>query len=965
VLKSMEQYMRDHNVVEQPSKRYFQGRTLEEIIGSYPVMRKGLSQKEIEKEMQNRLSLIDFLHGLLNLNPLERWSPQQAKMHPFITGEKFTGPFTPPLRAPSMKPMLPVNGPPSSVSSSQSSQAAASTVQQVSQPDASAAAATSTTQSPATGRRPRASTISSSKVQNVPPQLQRLAAIQQQSGPNKISVKGASERKEKGSSSGAPSIDGDHQGGNIQTVYEANEPPNGSRGDELSETGRQQHQQQQPQLGNVVQNAVNVAQVAGSFGDLSLSHKIPPVALDLAPPSYSQTQRHQQQQQQQYQAQQTQAYYQQQTYSQQQQPPLPQPAQGQYYQSRDSNAPSSSETDASSRAAAAYVAAATSAAANQDQRQANLHDMYYAEPSSASDLTSRSPALMQISEDAYQSQYDPRHMPLQSTSTNHPPMASLNSGNVPYPLRKARSQTISIPSKATKSLSPLSINEATGQAGNISASSGDLLKGARGIDLNQGTGIPLGVLAKNPGPGSPMESHPRTGDKGERRSGLLSKAPSFSSGSAQWEPFEMDPLVGGGGTHSSASNSSGGSASNAQQPLSRRGSVIEIEEDSYYSEQGSVAAAQSNTGYNEPMLSQSQGRSYYAPPQQQQAAQQPPPQYQQDSKQGYHYHQQQQHQLPQQQQQPMSKPLPSPYDLEPSGSQGYFDRTGMMAIDTSINPVRSLANTSTTVGQKWRQTQPPAPMMYSPQQSVQNQSQLPDPYRSLYQRHVSSSENLTGATGSMYQKRHSVTGLGPSDQNQGAQMYNSYAQSGSYRSAQPMMINPNANVNSRRGSVASYADKQMGGSKGNMYGSTPPGNMGMMTVTPYGNAPGAYGMGSGQFPLPDNTYQQQPQQQHLVSRMMMQGNPQMYGSSPHHGSMPSIASIPLIPDAQQQQQQQQPKQHQHYANAQSTTYGSLPGAGGQAQYLGGGSGHVGRLGGGGVGPSGGQVGSGNGDEQTT
>ncbi|RIA82219.1 hypothetical protein C1645_513500 [Glomus cerebriforme] len=97
-LKSMEQYMREHNTVEQPSKRYFSAVTLPEIIKSYPVMRKGQTQKDIDKEMQNRLAFIDFVQGLLNLNPIERWSPQQAKLHPFITGEKFTGKFTPPMQ---------------------------------------------------------------------------------------------------------------------------------------------------------------------------------------------------------------------------------------------------------------------------------------------------------------------------------------------------------------------------------------------------------------------------------------------------------------------------------------------------------------------------------------------------------------------------------------------------------------------------------------------------------------------------------------------------------------------------------------------------------------------------------------------------------------------------------------------------------------------------------------------------
>lgn len=48
-------------------------------------------------EMNNRIAFIDFVRGLLTINPLERWSPQQAKLHPFITQQKFTGPFIPPM----------------------------------------------------------------------------------------------------------------------------------------------------------------------------------------------------------------------------------------------------------------------------------------------------------------------------------------------------------------------------------------------------------------------------------------------------------------------------------------------------------------------------------------------------------------------------------------------------------------------------------------------------------------------------------------------------------------------------------------------------------------------------------------------------------------------------------------------------------------------------------------------------
>ncbi|KAJ5892827.1 hypothetical protein N7504_009518 [Penicillium tannophilum] len=96
-LKSLEQYSREHNTKEQPSKKYFSASTLEEIIRSYPMPRKNMKQNEVERELNNRVAFIDFVRGLLSINPLERWSPQQAKLHPFITQQKFTGPFVPPM----------------------------------------------------------------------------------------------------------------------------------------------------------------------------------------------------------------------------------------------------------------------------------------------------------------------------------------------------------------------------------------------------------------------------------------------------------------------------------------------------------------------------------------------------------------------------------------------------------------------------------------------------------------------------------------------------------------------------------------------------------------------------------------------------------------------------------------------------------------------------------------------------
>ena len=51
-LKSMEQYSREHNVKEQPSKKYFQATTLPDIIRSYSMPRKNMKQAEVERGKQ-------------------------------------------------------------------------------------------------------------------------------------------------------------------------------------------------------------------------------------------------------------------------------------------------------------------------------------------------------------------------------------------------------------------------------------------------------------------------------------------------------------------------------------------------------------------------------------------------------------------------------------------------------------------------------------------------------------------------------------------------------------------------------------------------------------------------------------------------------------------------------------------------------------------------------------------------
>ncbi|BEI94681.1 uncharacterized protein CcaverHIS019_0702620 [Cutaneotrichosporon cavernicola] len=95
-LKPMDQYASEHRTKEQASKQYFKHTQLRDIIMEYPLTKKNAKQLDIDREMAQRRAFMNFVEGLLNLDPIKRWSPQQASKHPFITGEKYTGPFEPP-----------------------------------------------------------------------------------------------------------------------------------------------------------------------------------------------------------------------------------------------------------------------------------------------------------------------------------------------------------------------------------------------------------------------------------------------------------------------------------------------------------------------------------------------------------------------------------------------------------------------------------------------------------------------------------------------------------------------------------------------------------------------------------------------------------------------------------------------------------------------------------------------------
>ncbi|GMH40135.1 hypothetical protein BSKO_08039 [Bryopsis sp. KO-2023] len=92
---SEDEFEQRNNVRHPSGKRYFKHLKLADIIGAYPD-RPGISDEDSIKEKELRLSFTDFLLGVLDVDPHSRWTPHQAALHPFVTGDTFRGPFQPP-----------------------------------------------------------------------------------------------------------------------------------------------------------------------------------------------------------------------------------------------------------------------------------------------------------------------------------------------------------------------------------------------------------------------------------------------------------------------------------------------------------------------------------------------------------------------------------------------------------------------------------------------------------------------------------------------------------------------------------------------------------------------------------------------------------------------------------------------------------------------------------------------------
>lgn len=97
-LKSEEQfYAEQGQPPRKHNKRYFFFTSLEELTRRYPSSGVPADQ---------RAAMAHFLGGLLQLDPMHRWTPDQARAHPLVACEAWPGSWEPPRGLRHMAPLL-------------------------------------------------------------------------------------------------------------------------------------------------------------------------------------------------------------------------------------------------------------------------------------------------------------------------------------------------------------------------------------------------------------------------------------------------------------------------------------------------------------------------------------------------------------------------------------------------------------------------------------------------------------------------------------------------------------------------------------------------------------------------------------------------------------------------------------------------------------------------------------------
>eukprot|EP00929_Paragymnodinium_shiwhaense_P047436 TRINITY_DN24061_c0_g3_i1.p1 TRINITY_DN24061_c0_g3~~TRINITY_DN24061_c0_g3_i1.p1 ORF type:complete len:1030 (+),score=208.61 TRINITY_DN24061_c0_g3_i1:117-3206(+) len=99
-LKTRDEYSRDVNKKEAPSKTYMDFDSLASFVGNAG------QKRPPRKPAEDPVVLTHFLQGMLRLDPKERWTPMQAQHHPLMTGAESDENWMPPTDC-SPTPMAP------------------------------------------------------------------------------------------------------------------------------------------------------------------------------------------------------------------------------------------------------------------------------------------------------------------------------------------------------------------------------------------------------------------------------------------------------------------------------------------------------------------------------------------------------------------------------------------------------------------------------------------------------------------------------------------------------------------------------------------------------------------------------------------------------------------------------------------------------------------------------------------
>eukprot|EP00177_Eucheuma_denticulatum_P001952 GFKZ01003483.1.p1 GENE.GFKZ01003483.1~~GFKZ01003483.1.p1 ORF type:complete len:811 (+),score=74.50 GFKZ01003483.1:409-2841(+) len=95
-LKTVSQYEQENHVTLPPWRRFFKEKKLKDIVSTFAHPKRPLDIQEVAF----RECFVDLLHGMLRVDPSERWTPAEALEHPFIRGQTLPSsqPWCPPAR---------------------------------------------------------------------------------------------------------------------------------------------------------------------------------------------------------------------------------------------------------------------------------------------------------------------------------------------------------------------------------------------------------------------------------------------------------------------------------------------------------------------------------------------------------------------------------------------------------------------------------------------------------------------------------------------------------------------------------------------------------------------------------------------------------------------------------------------------------------------------------------------------